>query len=57
VVPFYVARNHSEERLRGALDEELNVMSGEPELFRSLLGSFPARLRAVPEAGGGHTTF
>ena len=49
--------DHSEERLRRALDEELNAMSGETELFRSLHESFPARLRAVREVGGGYTNF
>jgi hypothetical protein len=50
-------KDHSEEHLRRALDEELNAMSGETELFRSLLETLPTLLRAVREAGGDHTHF
>ena len=40
---------------RFAMDEELNAMPD--ELFRSLLGLYPARLLAVRGTGCGHTAF
>ena len=40
-----------------ALDEELKRLEYDTELFSALLRSFPARLRAVVEAGGGNTKY
>ena len=45
------------EALRQALTTELQIMAEDLDLFRRLLHSFPARIKAVEDAGGGHTPF
>ena len=52
-------KNHvggSAEELRGALTTELEIMKSDVDLFQNLLRSFPARIRAVKNAGDCHTT-
>ena len=54
---LHIARDNSSERLRRAQEEELRRPSTDVALFSSLLVSFPARLQAVCQTGGGHTFF
>ena len=43
--------------LRTVLESELEKLKDDTELFRTLLRSYPARLKAVREAKGGHTNY